>query len=102
MPGYIQLTVNVKHQSIVRSIRKEEFVLSRVRLGHTRVAYSCLLLGEEKPQFVGCDAQFTLRVRHFLLVCGDFSQVRNKCSMLIHCNMKHLFQDIHINSIMTF
>ena len=32
--------------------------------------------------------------------CGDFAQVRNNC---FHVNnMKELFQDIHIDSIMTF
>ena len=34
------------------------------------------------------------------LECGDFAQVRNNC---FHVNnMKELFQDIHIDSIMTF
>ena len=47
---------------------------------------------------VGCDAPFT--VRHFLLECGDFAQVRNNCFHVD--NMKELFQDIHIDSIMTF
>ena len=49
-------------------------------------------------QCVGCDAPFT--VRHFLLECGDFAQVRNNCFHVD--NMKELFQDIHIDSIMTF
>ena len=44
---------------------------------HTRVTHSYLLLGEEQPQCVGCDAPFT--VRHFLLECADFAQA----SMLI-------------------
>ena len=35
-----------EHQSVVRSIRKEESVLARLRLGHTRVIHSYLLLGE--------------------------------------------------------
>ena len=39
-------------------------------------------------------------VRHFFLECGDFAQVRNKCFHVD--NMKELFQDIHIVSIMTF
>ena len=47
---------------------------------------------------VGCDAPFT--VRHFLLECGDFAQVRNNCFHVD--NMQELFQDIHIDSIMTF
>ena len=72
--------------------------MARLRLGHTRITHSYLLLGEEQPQCVGCDAPFT--VRHFLLECGDFAQVRNNC---LHVeNMKQLFQDIHVDSIMTF
>ena len=64
-----------EYQSVVRNIRKEEVVLARLRLGHTRVTHSYLLQGEEQPQCVGCDAPFT--VRHFLLECGDFAQVRS-------------------------
>ena len=45
-----------------------------------------------------CNSPFT--VRHFLLECGDFAQVRNNCFHVD--NMKELFQDIHIDSIMTF
>ena len=82
----------------VRNIRREEVVLAGLRLGHTRVTHSYLLQGEEQPQRVGCDAPFT--VCHFLLECGDFAQVRNNCFHVD--NMKELFQDIHIDSIMTF
>ena len=87
-----------EYQSVVRNIRREEVVLARLRLGHTRVTHSYILQGEEHPQCVGCDAPFT--VRHFLLECGDFAQVRNNCFHVD--NMKELFQDIHIDSIMTF
>ena len=87
-----------EHQSVVRNIRKEEVVLAQLRLGHTRVTHLYLLLGEEQPQCVGCDAPLT--VRHFLLECSDFAQVRNYCFHVD--NMKVLFQDIHSDSIMTF
>ena len=87
-----------EYQSVVRNIRKEEVVLARIRLGHTRVTHSYLLQGEGQPQCVGCDAPFT--VRHFLLECGDFAQVRSNCFHVD--NMKKLFQDTHIDSIMTF
>ena len=86
-----------EYQSFVRNIRSE-VVLVRLRLGHTRVTHSYLLQGEEQSQHLGCDAPFT--VRHFLFECGDFAQVRNNCFHVD--NMKHLFQDIHIDSIMTF
>ena len=73
-----------EYQSVVRNIRREEVVLDRLRLGHTRVTHSYLLQGEELPQCVG----------------GDFAQVRNNCFHVD--NMEELFQDIHIDSIMTF
>ena len=77
-----------EYQSVVRNIRKEEVVLARLSLGHTRVTHSYLLHGEEQPQCVGCDAPFT--VRHFLLECGDFAQVRNNC---FHVDdMKYFFK----------
>ena len=79
-----------EHQTVVRNIRKEECVLVRLRLWHTRVTHSYLLLGEEQQQCVGCDVPFTRR--HFLLECGDFAQIRNN---FFHVdNMKQLFQDI--------
>ena len=58
-----------EHQSVVRNIRKE-VVLARLRLGHTRVTHSYLLLGEEQPQCVGSDAPFT--VRHFVFGAWQF------------------------------
>ena len=76
----------------------QEVVLARLRLGHTRVTHSYLLLGEEQPQCVGCDAPFT--ERHFLLECGDLEQLRNNCFHVD--NMKQLFQEKQIDSIMTF
>ena len=78
-----------EYQSVVRNFRKEEVVLARLPLGHTRVTYLYLLQGEEQTQCVGCDAPFT--VRHFLLECGEFAQVRNNCFHFD--NMKELFQD---------
>ena len=45
-----------------RNIRKEEVVLAQLRLGYTRVTHLYLLLGEEQPQCVGCDAPFTVHL----------------------------------------
>ena len=46
---YIKPTIG-EYQSVVRNIRREEVVLARLRLGHTRVTHSYLLQGEEHPQ----------------------------------------------------
>ena len=83
---------------LFETLEKQKVILARLRLGHTRVTHSYLLQCEEQPQCVGCDAPFT--VRHFLLECGDFAEVRNNCFHVD--NMKELFQDIYIYSIMTF
>ena len=72
----------------------------RCRVCHTKVTHSYLLQGEEQPQCVGCNAPFT--VRHFLLECGDFAQVRNNCFHVDNMKLLQLFQDIRIDSIMTF
>ena len=42
----------------------------------------------------------SLYVTSFWSHCGDFAQIRNNCFHVD--NMKQLFQDIHIDSIMTF
>ena len=69
--------------------KKKLFLL---RLGHTRVTHSYLLLGGEQSLCVGCDVPFT--VRHFLLECDDFAQVRNNCFHVD--NMKQLLFKIYI------
>ena len=65
-------------------MRKEEVVLARLRLGHTRVTHSYLLQGEEQPKCVGWDAPFT--VRHFLLEWATLLKQQITASMLITRN----------------
>ena len=55
------------------------------------MTHSYLLNREEPPQCVGCDKPFT--VRHILLECVDFSNVRNKyyhVDTLNNCLMMYL------------
>ena len=82
---------------MVRSIIKE-VVLAIMRIGHSGVIHSYMLLDEEQPQCVSCNAAFT--VHHILLECVDFSQIRNKYYQVN--TMKQLFQDISIGNIMMF
>ena len=87
-----------EYQSVARNIKTEEVVSARICLGHTGVTHSYLLLGEEQPLCVGCDAPIT--VRHFLLECDDCSQIRFKYYQVD--NMKQLFQDIYVDHINMF
>ena len=70
----------------------EEVVLDGIRLSHTRITHSYLLLG-------GSSHNVLVVMHHLLYVTPFFSQVRNKCFHVD--NMKRLVQDIHIHSIMT-
>ena len=61
-------------KSIISNIRREEVVLTRLRIGHTRITHSWLLNRDEQPNCTGCDVPFT--VKHFLLDCSDLQQTR--------------------------
>ena len=85
-------------QQVVRNVRQEEVVLARLRIGHKRITHSYLLKREEPPYCFGCDALFA--VRHFLLECGDFSNIRDK---YLHVDtIKQLFNDVPIDNVFLF
>ena len=50
-----------KRRSALRTDRKEEVVLARLRIGHRFITHSYLLKGEEQPTCVPCDTPFTIK-----------------------------------------
>ena len=56
--------------------RKQDVILTRLRIGHTYLTHSYLLKGEIQPQCIAC--QTPLTVKHLLTECIDFSQTREK------------------------
>ena len=54
--------------------RRDEVVLIRLRIGHSRLTHSHLLEDEPVNICIGCDAPFT--VKHILLDCVDFADTR--------------------------
>ena len=62
--------------TIYRSLRREEVVLTRLRIGHTRLTHTYLLKREDQPFCIRCNEPFT--VKHFLIDCIEFSQVRRQ------------------------
>ena len=84
--------------SSFRNLRREEVVLARIRIGHTRLTHSYLLNREEQPFCIGCN-QFNT-VKHILIDCVDFSQTRN---LYFQVNdMAQLFQNIPVDNILSF
>ena len=89
----------VKRQKAIHKLsRREEIVLARLRIGHTRITHSHLLKREDEPKCIGCDTLFT--VKHFLLECTDFAAERISCFQAN--NLKELFKDVPVGKILSF
>ena len=58
--------------SAIRNPRREEVVITRLRIGQTRITHSYLLNHEEQPFCIVCNQPFT--VKHTLIDCIDFLQ----------------------------
>ena len=84
--------------SVVRNIRREDVVITRLRIGHTRFTHSYLLNREEQPFCIVCNQYIT--VKHILTDCIDFSEDRNKYFQVT--DLKQLFQDVSVDSILSF
>ena len=79
----------------VCAYRREEVVLSRLRIGHTYLTHIHLLKRENPPQCVAC--QCTLTVKHILVECADFLQIREK--YYDTQDMKELFEEVCVENI---
>ena len=89
----------VKRPRVIHKLsRREEMVLARLRIGHTRITHSHLLKREDQPKCIGCDTPIT--VKHFLLECTDFATER--ISYFQANNLKELFKDVPIGKILSF
>ena len=76
-----------------RMDRKEEVVLTRLRIGHSYATHSYLLKVEEQPMCIPCDAPFS--IKHVLLYCVDFENARNRYYRV--STLKELFESVEIN-----
>ena len=56
--------------------RKQETVMTRLRIGHTWITHSYLLKKEDQPFCHTCDKPCI--VKHILVECSDFTHIRNK------------------------
>ena len=78
--------------------RKESVVLTRLKIGHTKLTHQHLLAKEEAPVCVGCNSNLT--VKHILLDCVDFSNSRFK--YFKSESLKALFDTIDPRKIIAF
>ena len=59
-----------------RKSRREQVVISRLRIGHTRLTHSFILKQEPQPQCLTC--QTTCTVKHILIECRAFAIIRKR------------------------
>ena len=100
---YFNKLKKIKHiikesKPVISNIRREEVVVTGLRIGHMRIIHSWLFNRDEQPNCTGCDVPF--KVKHFLLDCLDFQQARR--SFFQVNNLHDLFKDVPIENIITF
>ena len=81
-----------------RSVRQEEVIITRLRIGHSRLTHSWLLAREDAPECIQCNELLT--IKHILLDCIDFQPIGDK-----HYNadsMYNLFDTVSVDSIISF
>ena len=53
--------------------RKEDVILTRLRIGHSRLTHKHYLLGENMPECIPCDCPLT--IKHILIECIDTADI---------------------------
>ena len=82
----------------LRTNRREEIILARLRIGHTYVTHSYLLKGEEEPKCIPCNEPLTMK--HVLLDCVDHAPARQRYFDVD--SMATLFNTVKLESVFDF
>ena len=81
-----------------RNSRKEEVVLSRLRIGHAYISHSYILRQEDPPECTACQEIYS--VRHVLIDCIDLGLIRPRFYTVP--DMKALFDTVSVDRILSF
>ena len=82
----------------LRTNRREEIILARLRIGHSYITHSYLLKGDEEPQCILCNAPFT--IKHILVDCVDLAPVRQ--GFFNVASLTTLFHTVKFESCLIF
>lgn len=87
-----------KHADSSGKNRKEQVVLTRCRIGHTRTTHSYILNSDERPECIPCNCAYT--IQHVLLDCVDVADVRR--TFYTVDSLKELFTSVAGDKIIQF
>ena len=78
--------------------RKEDIILTRLRIGHSRLTHKHYLLNEDFPECIPCDCRLT--IKHILIECIDTADIREQ---FFNCNdLKTLFNSVAGGTILAY
>ena len=81
-----------------RNSRREEVILSRLRIGHTYFSHSFILRKEDPPECIACQEAYS--VKHVLIDCTDLGLIRSRFYLVP--DMKTLFDTVNVDRILLF
>ena len=82
-----------------RSVRRDEVLLCRLRIGHTRLTHSFLFNDEDPPECDTCQCIAT--VKHILLDCTKYTAFRQEL-FKDHTTVHDIFDKVDHNKIILF
>ena len=96
--AYYDSTVHRFNHYTTRTPLKEQVILSRLRIGHTRTTHSYQLKTKQQPTCHACQTKYI--VKHILIECTNLAHIRETFSNTN--NMKELFRNIETRNVMSF
>ena len=81
-----------------RTSRREQVVISRLRIGHTRLIHAFILKQEPQPQCL--TRQTTCTVKHLLIECRAFGVIRKRFFKVT--SLTELFENVKIDDVLSF
>ena len=78
--------------------RRDQVVISRCRIGHSRNTHDYLLKNEPPPECIPCNCKYS--IKHIFLDCIDLADIRDK--YFSHNNMHDLFNKVPSHIIIQF
>ena len=80
-------------------LRREEVVIHRIRIGHTRLTHGFLMENKPIPNCPFCD-NIPISIRHILLECDDLTNIRMR--FYAATDLEELFDSHSLHAILDF
>lgn len=81
-----------------RKSRKEQVIISRLHIGHSKLTRSFILTQEQPPQCLTCQTPYT--IKHILMECGALARTREWYFKID--NMRNMFENVDMGDVLSF